>query len=456
MIRRSIIRRCLLLGVTVRLRFIFLFLFAFSAALAAQSKRVVLQVSTLFDGRGNVLHNTRVVVENGKITKIDPAAVPVTYDLTGLTVMPGFIDTHVHIDWHFGPDGTINGQQGEPPERAMLMIEGNAWKTLQAGFTTIQTLGSVRDKPLRDAINAGAEMKPEGPPLDSRAGLPGPRILTSLEQITNPVPGTAIGNLKGNIQTGSQNGQPHQLTPDELRQWVRQVKAEGADEIKIFASTGLGSGGKPTMTQEQLDAACGEAKAQGLRSVIHAFGQAVGMSAKAGCTAVEHGLMAMDDDLRALAEHHTYFDPQLCLVFQNYIDNKDHYPNFTPATLKTLHDAMPMADELLQRAMKIPGLKIVFGTDAVAGAHGHNADEFVCRVRDGHQPAMQALVAAQSLAAESLGMADQIGSIAPGMQADIIALDGDPLQDITATKRVVFVMKSGVVYRNDAPARPAR
>lgn len=400
------------------------------AAAVAQPTPTVLKTSTLFDGRGHVLHNQFITIQDGKITSIGAAKPGAFYDLTGLTVMPGWIDTHVHIDWHFGPDGTITGQRGEPPERAMLEIAGNAWKTLQAGFTTVQAVGSMRDKPLRDAINKGE--------------IPGPRILTSLEQITNP----------GRGANASADAKPHDLSPDELRAWVRQIKAEGADEIKIFASTGLGSGGKPTMTQEQLDAACGEAKAQGLRSVIHAFGQAVGMSARAGCTAVEHGLMASDDDLRALAQHHTYFDPQLCLVFQNYIDNAQHYPNLSPDALKTLHDAMPQADELLQRAMKIPDLKIVFGTDAVAGADGRNAEEFICRVRDGHQPAMDAMVAAQSRAAESLAMADQIGAIAPGMQADIIAIDGDPLQDITAVRSVVFVMKGGVVYRNGVSSKP--
>jgi imidazolonepropionase-like amidohydrolase len=434
-----------------------LFVLLASGALNAQTTPIVLKASTLFDGRGHVLHNQAITVQGGKITSIEPAKSGATYDLTGLTVMPGWIDTHVHIDWHFGPDGTITGQRGEPPERAMLEIEGNAWRTLQAGFTTIQTLGSMRDKPLRDAINQGAAAVPEGPPLDGRAGLPGPRILSSLEQITNPGRGpnpesaaTTAGSAQG---TGVQ---PHPLTPEELREWVRQVKNEGADEIKIFGSTGLGSGGKPTMTQEQLDAACGEAKAQGLRSVIHAFGVAVGMSARAGCTSVEHGLMATDDDLRALAEHHTYFDPQLCLVFQNYIDHAQHYPNISPEALKTLQNAMPQAEELLQRAMKIPGLKIVFGTDAVAGAHGRNAEEFICRVRGGHQPPMDAMVSAQSLAAESLGMAGQIGSLAPGMQADIIALHGDPLEDISAVRRVVFVMKGGVVYRDDVEARPSR
>jgi imidazolonepropionase-like amidohydrolase len=123
-----------------------------------------------------------------------------------------------------------------------------------------------------------------------------------------------------------------------------------------------------------------------------------------------------------------------------------------------MESILPMNHELMQRAVKVPGLRIVFGTDAVAGAHGHNAEEFVDRVRDAGVQPMAALVSANSLAAEALGMSGQIGSIAPGLEADIIALDGDPLQDITAVRRVVFVMKGGVVYKNEPPAtlRPLR
>jgi len=382
---------------------------------AAQAKPVVLQVGTLLDGRGKVLHNTRVVVQDGKIVRLDPKAAPVTYDLTALTVLPGWIDTHVHIDWHFGPNGKL-GDKDETPEQASLAYASNAWKTLQAGFTTVQGLGSAHDKSLRDAIHRG--------------DIPGPRILTSLQPISDA-----------------------KLTPDQIRETVRQRKAEGADVIKIFASTGLCSAGKQTMSQEQMDAACGEARQQGLRSVVHAFGPAVGVSARAGCTAVEHGVWATEDDLRAMAQRGTFFDPQIGLVFTNYLDNREHFPNLNEQCLKDLGGALPLADKLMQQAMAVPGLKIVFGTDAVAGADGRNAEEFIYRVRDGHQPPMAAMVAANSLAAESLGLADQIGSIAPGMQADIIALDGDPLTDITAVRRVVFVMKGGRVYRNEAPAK---
>jgi len=371
----------------------------------------VIAVSTLLDGRGHVIHDTHIVVEDGKIARIDAKAEPVTIDLRGLTVMPGFIDTHVHVSWHFNRAGVI-AQKDETPEDqqwAALQMEINAWKDLRAGFTTVQSLGANSEKIVRDVIDDG----------DS----PGAKIFTSLQPIADS-----------------------SLTVDQIRERVHALKADGADVIKIFASSGLGSGGKPTLTQEQLNAACGEAKAVGLRSVVHAFGHAVGMAAMAGCTSVEHGLMASDDDLRAMAEHGTYFDPQVALVFRNYIELRKHYPNLNDDTIKILRDAIPQADALVERAMKIPNLKIVFGTDAVAGAHGQNARELVARVLEAHVPPMQALISAQSLAAESLGMSDKIGSIAPGLDADIIAVDGDPVADITATQRVVFVMKDGVTY----------
>lgn len=390
-------------------------LFVISMFAFGQNQSIVLKVSTLLDGKGNVVHNTRIVVQDGKIARIDAHAAPVTYDLSGLTVLPGWIDTHVHIDWHFGPNGKY-GDKDESPDQAALAYASNAWKTLSGGFTTVQAVGSPHDKDLRDAINRG--------------DLPGPRILTSLQPITDA-----------------------KLTPDEIRETVRKRKEEGADLIKVFASTGLCSGGKQTMSQEQMNAACDEAHKQGLRTVVHAFGKSVGVSAAAGCTSVEHGIFATDDDLRAMAQHETFFDPQVGLVFSNYLDNREHYPNLNEQCLKDLGDAMPKTDKLLQDAMAIPGLKIVFGTDAVAGADGRNAEEFIYRVRDGHQPPMAAMVAANSLAAESLGMSDQIGSIAPGLHADIIALQGDPLTDITAVRHVVFVMKDGRVFRNEVLAK---
>jgi len=208
-----------------------------------------------------------------------------------------------------------------------------------------------------------------------------------------------------------------------------------------------------TLSPEQLTAACDEARKQGLRAVVHAYKQAVRAASLAGCSQVEHGTLATPDDLKLLAERGTYLDPQAGLVIENYLANKDRYlgtPGYTAEGFAAMETILPMNHELVRRAAKTPGLRVVFGTDAVAGAHGHNAEEFIDRVRDCGVDPMAAMVSAQSLGAEALSMADQIGSITAGLQADIIALDGDPVTDITAVRRVVFVMKGGVVYKNIA------
>jgi imidazolonepropionase-like amidohydrolase len=402
----------------------------------AKSKPIVLAASAVFDGKGNVLHDTRIVIEESKIVAIDPKAGPVDYDLRGLTVLPGWIDAHVHLNWFFGKDGKlarVNFESlpesprggnaagaGATREEAAHAAASNAWVMLMAGFTTVQSVGSPNDIPLRDAIASGF--------------LPGPRILTSNEPLSGQ---------------GEKTG-----TPEEIRAFVRKQKAAGADLIKIFAAGGMRSG-PPTLSQEQLDAACDEAKKQGLRTLVHAFRDAVRMTVLAGCTEVEHGLGATDDDLRLMAERGTYFDPQAGLIIENYLLNREKYAGtpFFPATpegFEPMKELLPMLHDVIQRARKIPGLKLVFGTDAVAGSHGRNAEEFIDRVRDGGVDPMAAMISANSLGAKAMGMADRIGSIAPGLQADIIALDGDPSKDITSVRRVVFVIKGGIVYKNAA------
>jgi imidazolonepropionase-like amidohydrolase len=383
----------------------------------SQSKRIVIAASAVLDGKGHVLHDTRMVIDGSKIVAIDPKAGPVDYDLHGLTVLPGWIDVHVHIGWFFGKDGKLAGA-GATPEEAAYAAASNAWVTLMAGFTTVQDMGSPTT--LRDAIANGM--------------LPGPRILTAVEPLTG---------------RGEQTG-----TPDEIRAFVRKQKEAGADLIKIYASGGMRQG-RMTLSQEQLNAACDEAKKQNLRTLVHAFRDAVRAATLSGCTQVEHGLGATDDDLKLMAEKGTYFDPQAGLLLETYLLNKAKYAGtpFYPKTeegFASFAEILPMNHELMQRAVNTPGLKIVFGTDAVAGAHGRNAEEFIDRVRDCGVDPMAGMVSANSVGAEALGMAEQIGSIAPGLQADIIALDGDPLKDITAVRRVVFVMKGGVVYKNAA------
>jgi len=384
-----------------------------------KSNRIVIAASTVLDGQGRVLHNTRIVIEGSKIVAIDPKAGPVDYDLRGLTVLPGWIDAHVHLNWFFGKNGKLAGADASPAESAYAAA-ANAWAMLMAGFTTVESVGSPADVPLRDAI--------------ARGTLPGPRILTSVEPLTG---------------RGEQPG-----TPDEIRAFVRKQKQAGADLIKIYASGGMRQGGM-TLSQEQLNAACDEAKKQGLRTLVHAFREAVRAATLAGCAEIEHGLGASDDDLKLMAERGTYFDPQAGLLIETYLLNADKYAGtpFFPKTAEgfaSMKEILPMLHDLMRRAAKTPGLKIVFGTDAVAGTHGRNAEEFVDRVPDAGVDPLSAMVSANSLAAEALGMGDQIGSIAPGLQADIIALDGDPLKDITAVRRVVFVLKGGIVYKNVA------
>ena len=393
-------------------------------AAPAQAKRIVIAADTVFDGKGKVLHNTRIVVEGSKIVAIDPKAGPVDYDLRGLTVMPGWIDAHAHVTWSFGPDGKNAGAGRTTAEAAYASAE-NAWATLLAGFTTIQSVGSPTDLPLRDAIAKGL--------------LPGPRLLTAVEPLNGRGP-----------QTG---------TPDEIRAFIRKQKEAGADLIKIFASASIRQGGGMTLSQEQLNAACDEAKKLGLRTLVHAYKEAVRAATLAGCTQIEHGTLATDDDLKLMAQKGTYLDPQAGLVIENYLLNKDRYlgtPGYTAEGFAAMEKILPMNHDLVQRASKIPGLKIVFGTDAVAGAHGRNAEEFIDRVRDGKVDPMTAMVSANSLAAEAMGLSNEIGSMTVGLEADIIALRGDPLKDITAVRRVLFVMKGGVVYKNVPHAWPTK
>jgi imidazolonepropionase-like amidohydrolase len=386
-----------------------------SAQTPPASKQIVIAADTILDGKGGVLHNTRIVVAGSKIVRIDPNAAPINYDLRGLTLLPGWIDSHVHITWSFGPDGKNAGGGGTPPY-LIYAAAANAWATLMAGFTTVQSVGSPTDLPLRDAIARGA--------------LPGPRILTSAEPI---------------FGRGDQTG-----TPDEIRAFVRKQKDAGADLIKIFAA---GSVRRPEMllSQEQLNAACDEAKKLGLRTLVHAYKDAVRAAVLAGCTEIEHGPLATDDDLKLMVQKGVWLDPQAGLVMENYLLNKDRFagtPGYPEEVFPVIKEMIPEYHKFFKQALKIPGLKIVFGSDAVAGSHGRNAEEFIDRVRDGGADPMAAMVSANSLAAEALGLGKQIGSIAPGFEADIIAIEGDPIRDITAVRRVVFVMKGGRVFKN--------
>ncbi|HWI20880.1 MAG TPA: amidohydrolase family protein [Vicinamibacterales bacterium] len=380
---------------------------------AAQSEpSISIRARQVLDGTGRAIANGVVVVRDGKIGSVGPSKDPVTIDLGNLTLLPGFIDTHVHIGWHFDDKGRYHAGP-EPPEQAALYGAENAYVTLMAGFTTVQSVGSASDKAVRDAINRGV--------------LPGPRILSSLGQISNA-----------------------KWTPEQIRERIRQQKAEGADLIKIFASASIRDGGVPTLTQEQVDAACGEARAQGLRSMVHAHSpESMLRAARAKCTVVEHGGLADTASLTALANAGVYFDPNIGLVTQNYLENKARFlgiGSYTEEGFASMEKALGLRGPMFQAALKTPGLKIVMGTDAVAGAHGQNAREAIERVKNGQKP-MDTIVGMTALAAESMGLQKEIGTIAAGFNADLVAVDGDPTQDITALQRVRFVMRNGKVYK---------
>jgi imidazolonepropionase-like amidohydrolase len=391
---------------------------AAAAALSAQDQTIRIRASTVLDGTGKVLRNATIVVQGSKITSIDTTnAGSAGYNLGQLTVIPGMIDTHVHINQHFGKDGKANNR-GETPGEAAYFTAENAYRTLMAGFTTVQSVGAAADVELRAAIARGV--------------IPGPRVLTSVRQISD-----------------------EKLTPDQLREAVRKFKEDGADLVKIFASKSIRDGGVQTLSAAQLQAACGEATTLGLRTMIHAHAaSAIKDAVNAGCTQIEHGIFVDDEALKLMAAKGVYFDPNIGVVLQNYLRNRDRFlgsGNFTDEGFAYMEKGVGLNKDMIKKAVATPNLMLVLGTDAVAGAHGRNADELVERVRQGGQKPMDAIVSATSLAARSMGLGKEIGTLAPGYDADIVALDGDPLSDITAVTRVAFVMKAGKVYKHVAP-----
>ena len=379
-----------------------------------QQTDVRIRAARVLDGTGQVLANATVVVRSSRITAIESSgSKPVDVDLGQSTLLPGLVDVHAHIGWHFGSSGRFEPRAQTPAEDILYAAE-NAYLTLMAGFTTIQSPGQPGDLDLRDAIARGV--------------LPGPRILTSIAQMT-----------------------PNSGTPVELRRKVRDLKALRADVVKIIDSVGVRGGVPQTMTREQFEALCGEAHAQGLRTMVHAqTNDSVRMAVNAGCMQIEHGVGIDDSALTLMAERGVYFDPNVGVVMQNYGRNRLRFlgvADYTEESLASMEQAMRLNAVMIRKAVATPGLKLVMGSDAVAGAHGRNADELVERVRQGRQRPMDAIVSATSLAAESLKLDKTIGRLAPGYQADIIAVEGDPTTDIAALTRVTFVMRDGKIYK---------
>src|SRR5213593_4369442 len=308
-----------------------------------QSVTTTIRAGTVLDGRGGTVRNQTIVVAGSHIIRLDPALTTATYDLGRLTVLPGGIDTHVHLTSHFDANGRAHNDPGgaEPLQQTVLYAMENGYRALLAGITTVQSIGSNLDRDLRYAV--------------ARGTLPGPRVITSLDWIT-PEAGDAAG----------------------LRRAVRERVAGGADVIKILGSKSIREGGGPTLSEDELRAACDEAKAHGLRAVVHAHAaEAARRAVMAGCTTIEHGVLLDDATLDLMAEHGTYFDPNLYLVFQNYFDNKARFlgiENYTEEGYAYMHRAVPLVLEVFKHALQRPKLRVVFGTDAVAGAFGRSEE----------------------------------------------------------------------------------
>ena len=381
----------------------------------AASRVERIRAHRLFDGERLIESPRDVVLEAGRIAAIvpvDPDSPPSIELAPDATLLPGLIDTHVHIGWHFdaasGKTHSADVEESEAEE--VLYAAENAYQTLMGGFTTVQSLGSPIDLPLRDAIERGV--------------LIGPRILTSRQSLS-----ARVGDA------------------ESMRIFVREQSEAGADAIKIFASASIRDGGTPTLNQEQLDAACSEARRLGLRTLVHAHGpESARRAVVAGCTTIEHGALLDRETLELMAERSVYFDPNCDLVFRNYFENKERFlgvGNYTEEGFRQMESAVSSVLEVFRTGLTIPGLNMVFGTDAVAGSHGRNVEELLYRVDVGGQAAANALVSATSLAATSLGVGDEIGSIRAGYVADLIAVEGDPTRDIDALRDITLIIIGG-------------
>jgi imidazolonepropionase-like amidohydrolase len=411
------------------------------AASPAAAEPVFITAARMIDpATGRAVANPAILIDGGKVVSVGssltmkPQAGAVTLDLGTKTILPGLIDMHTHL----AGDPSLAGYNalGQSRESAAIYSVANAEKTLNAGFTTVREVGNrgFVDVALRDAVNAGV--------------VRGPRILAS---------GPPVGIIGGHCADenlapydAEMTGEGVATGPWEMRAKVRRNIKFGADLIKTCSTGGVFSKGTTPgaeqNTVEEIAAIVAEAHSRGLKVASHAHGnEGIKNAIRAGVDTIEHASYLDDEAIRLAKANGVYLS--MDIYNTEYTQTEGRKNGALEESLRKDAEIAEIQRESFRAAVKA-GAKVVYGTDSGVYPHGDNAKQFFWMVKYGMTPA-QAIRSATTLAAEALGKAGQLGCLAAGCAADLIAVEGDPLADVTALESVSFVMKGGAVVRND-------